>query len=190
MTVFNFNTFLTQFLIHNTDLKCYCIWYWNGSVYNVFLYIPPLKSRVLEREEVGHNYSHHFPVTQASRKRSLRDPWGHLWYQHTQYMGKIRSPRKNPILVKRLIWGDTCTGKIWDGTIPIRPSLLLKTGTYLSLISCGWETWEKAACYHDLNIVCMSVCLHGRVSILIHHFRLLILHIPAHIPPLPVICLS
>ncbi len=29
-------------------------------------YIPPLKSRVLEREEVGHNYSHHFPVTQAS----------------------------------------------------------------------------------------------------------------------------
>lgn len=66
------------------------------------------------------------------------------------------------------------------GAIPIRPSLL-KNGTYCSLISCGWETWEKATCYHDLNIVCVSVCLHGRVSILIHHFSLLILHILAHI---------
>ncbi len=59
-------------------------------------------------------------------------------------------------------------GNLKLGAILIRPSLLLKNSTYCSLISCGWETWEKATCYHDLNIVCVSVftwtCEHSHPS--------------------------
>ncbi len=174
-----------QFFIHNTALKCYCMWYWHGSVYYVFLLYS--SSQITSFREGGSGSQ---LQSSLSCDPGLFSPCGHLLYQHTPCMGKIKSPGKNPILVNRLIGGDTCAGEIWNTeqfrfgllfylrTAPIAPSFPVvgKRGrrrhVIMTWISCAW------------------VCLHGRVSILIHHFSLLILHIPAHIPPLPVICFS